>query len=78
MFNAVQIISGAVIGGIVGAVAITVKQVAGISFKPDTKLDPPCPIMEDSDTTMADTFREFLGPYHRMCPEESKVQYKVG
>lgn len=32
--------------------------------------------MEDLNTLMADTFRQFMGPYYRMCPEESKSQYK--
>lgn len=70
------LIAGGVIGALIGVLASGGKQMVDLHLKPELLLDPPCPNVESLDSTMVEVFRSFMGAFYRMCPKESKEEYK--
>jgi hypothetical protein len=76
-FSIAKVVAGAIAGLFVGGAVIAAKQVATVSLTPTTKLDdPPCPEMEAYAGDMADEFRNWKGPFHKICPERRREYYE--
>lgn len=43
--------------------------------KSDRPLDPPAPNMEEVNGEMANSFRTFMGSFHKICPKQNRDEF---